>query len=170
MYDMSFKDRVDPSCNASYFDYAEGKFNNSIVYLVDDDYDDRLYAYSMLKRSAMVSEVRAVKSGDTLFKCFENTHVYDSSILVYQPTIIMLDMHMPGRDGLETLAQIRENPITAKIPVILLTTDMSDDKIAKAYELKANGYITKPFNVDHFNKIMESGWGWDDNAQAVPMN
>jgi CheY-like chemotaxis protein len=140
--------------------YDQGKIRNSIVYLVDDDYDDRIYAYSLLRRSSRVTEVRPVKCAESLFKCLDNVGIYDSSVLVYNPSIILLDIHMPGLNGIETLSQIRNHPVTSDIPVILMTSDTSCEKVYDAYRLRANGFLEKPLDLERFHNVMDSGWNW----------
>lgn len=144
---------------------ATKPIDNCVVYLVEDDYDDRLFAYSKLRESDRVSEVRPVKCAETLFRCFENAGIYDSSYLVYNPALIVLDMHMPGMNGIETLAKIRRHPITADVPVILLTSDVSHKSICDAYKLKANGYLQKPLHIEQFHEMLDQGWGWILEAQ-----
>ena len=62
-----------------------------------------------------------------------------------KPDLIILDIFMPQMDGLEVLVRLRENPATASIPVILLTTKMEYKDILEGYQMGANYYIPKPF-------------------------
>ena len=62
-----------------------------------------------------------------------------------RPDLILLDIFMPQMDGLEVLVLLRENPDTASIPVILLTTQMEYKDILEGYQMGTNYYIPKPF-------------------------
>lgn len=66
-----------------------------------------------------------------------------------KPDIIVLDINMPGVDGLEALEEIKRNAETSKIPVVMLTSSNLSLDIEKARDLGANGYIVKPvdFNI-----------------------
>jgi len=133
----------------------EGGIKKSIVYVVDDDQDDRLLSYCSLKQSERVQEVRPVKCADALFQCFENSGLYQSlSFAEYHVPVILLDLHMPKTDGLEVLAKIRHHPITSEFPVILLTGDNSGEKVYDAYQLHANGYLQKPFEIQQFHNVL----------------
>ena len=131
---------------------------NSIVYIVDDDFDDRLFAYTMLRRSERVAEVRPVKCAESLFKCLESAGIYDSAMLGYTPSIILLDINMPGLNGIETLERIRSHPATGEIPVILLSSDLSCERVYDAYRLHANGFLEKPLDLEKFHYVLDTGW------------
>ncbi|MDV3350186.1 response regulator [Leptolyngbyaceae cyanobacterium CCMR0082] len=62
------------------------------------------------------------------------------------PDVILLDVAMPGMDGLATLAALQKNPITAKIPIIFLTAKAQASDRRRLYEAGASGVITKPFD------------------------
>ena len=68
----------------------------------------------------------------------------------YNPEIILLDLKLPRKSGLEVLAGVRKNPKTKNTPVIVLSSSDSENDIAKAYELQANCYVTKPIDLDKF--------------------
>ena len=64
--------------------------------------------------------------------------------------VILLDINMPRIDGIEALKQIKANPATFRIPVIMLTTTDDPREIDRCYELGCNVYITKPVEYDVF--------------------
>ncbi len=78
--------------------------------------------------------------------------VYDANIAAAEaakviPDLIVLDVRMPGKDGYEVKAELNRNPITANIPVIFLSSSVSTlDKIT-GLRLRADDYVTKPFDV-----------------------
>ena len=64
--------------------------------------------------------------------------------------IVLLDINMPRLDGVETLRQLKADPRTAKIPVIMLTTTDDPREVEHCYELGCNIYITKPVEYERF--------------------
>ena len=64
--------------------------------------------------------------------------------------VVLLDINMPRIDGVEALRQIKANPATHRIPVIMLTTTDDPREIDRCYELGCNVYITKPVEYDGF--------------------
>ncbi|MEX1163586.1 MAG: response regulator [Nitriliruptor sp.] len=76
------------------------------------------------------------------------------------PDLILLDVMMPGMDGLELLGHLRAHPRTADIPVVLLTACATDAEVWAGWAAGADYYITKPFDVDDLlDFILELGQG-----------
>lgn len=103
------------------------------ILVVDDDTSNLKMANHILSSENM--RVSCLKSGeDTLNFLKEN-----------RPDIILLDIHMPGMDGFETLASIRQNESTADIPVIFLTADDDSSTETRGLREGAMDFIRKPF-------------------------
>jgi two-component system, response regulator len=66
------------------------------------------------------------------------------------PDFIMLDIKMPGVDGIEVLKHIRKSPELKNVPVIMLTSSEMENDIIECYSSGANGYVVKPINFDEF--------------------
>ncbi|MFA4924556.1 MAG: response regulator [Ignavibacteriaceae bacterium] len=66
-------------------------------------------------------------------------------VLKYKPDLVMLDIMMPVKDGLTVLKELKSNPSTAHIPVILLTANSHEEYVVKGLQLGAIDYILKPF-------------------------
>lgn len=76
--------------------------------------------------------------------------------------MILLDLNLPRKSGLEVLAIIKEDSDLRSIPVLVLTNSNSPQDIAKSYQLHANGYIHKPVELERFFAVMreiEHFWG-----------
>lgn len=100
--------------------------NKKTVYLVDDDQDDRQFGCNALAKIDSVQEVIPTKNADDLFDCLKKFGLYQDTLKTDKDTpIILLDIHMPGADGIEVLQKIRNHPITSEFYVIILTTDNS---------------------------------------------
>ncbi len=89
------------------------------------------------------------------------------------PDVVLLDLNLPGMSGHEVLEQIRKNPPTAEIPVVVLTTSGSDSGRDKAYKFGANSYLTKPLEFDRFQEMvrdLQLYWGlWNQPPIASQM-
>ena len=103
------------------------------VLVIDDDAANLRMASRIL--SAEQARVSCLKSGEEAL-CFLREN---------KPDLILLDIHMPGMDGFETITALKENPATADIPVIFLTADDDSSAETKGLQLGAMDFITKPF-------------------------
>jgi two-component system, chemotaxis family, response regulator Rcp1 len=73
-----------------------------------------------------------------------------------RPHLIMLDLNLPRMDGREVLAAIKKDADLMRIPVVVLSSSQAESDIARAYELHANCYVTKPVDIDHFLQVVKS--------------
>jgi CheY-like chemotaxis protein len=72
------------------------------------------------------------------------------------PDLILLDWNLPRKDGREVLVEIKADQRLQRIPVVVLTTSEAEVDIIKAYDLRANCYITKPVDFNQFVRIIQS--------------
>jgi CheY-like chemotaxis protein len=106
---------------------------SSIVLVVDDDEDNiRILSTILLARGF---EVRLARDG----------HGALESIRQQRPDLIVLDVMMPGIDGIQVLAALRADAQTRGVPVILVTAKTGDQDLLEGYRYGADYYVTKPF-------------------------
>jgi DNA-binding response OmpR family regulator len=72
-----------------------------------------------------------------------------------RPDLLVLDVMMPGLDGLEVTRKLRERPETAGLPIVLLTARGSNPEILEGWQSGADYYITKPFELEHLLYFIE---------------
>lgn len=106
---------------------------NDWILVVDDDTSNLKMANRILGSADM--RVSCLKSGEDAIKFLQEN----------RPELILLDIHMPGMDGFETIAAIRGNKATADIPVIFLTADDDSNTETKGLKAGAMDFIKKPF-------------------------
>jgi CheY-like chemotaxis protein len=73
-----------------------------------------------------------------------------------RPDLILLDLHMPRKGGLEVLAEIKEHPDWKRIPVVVMTSSADEKQMLQAYNLHANCFVTKPIDIDQFIAAVRS--------------
>jgi len=81
-----------------------------------------------------------------------------------KPDLVILDIMMPGMDGIEMCRRIRTNPATAGIPVLMFSALSGDEDVERARHAGANHLITKPFNLVGLGSVVRSFFP-DDNGQ-----
>ena len=103
------------------------------ILVVDDNAANLAMANRILGEEGM--RVSCVKSGESAVKFLKFN----------RPNLILLDVHMPGMDGFETIAAIRADSATADIPVIFLTADDDGETEEKGLQAGAVDFVRKPF-------------------------
>lgn len=125
------------------------------ILLVEDNGDDAELTLHALKASGVTFPIVVATDGaealDYLF-CrgrFADRDIHDS------PAIILLDLQLPGIDGLEVLRVIRASRLPSPNLVIALTTSDEEEDIVSAYNLGVNSYIRKPVDFDQFREVVK---------------
>ncbi len=85
-----------------------------------------------------------------------------------RPGLILLDLNLPRRNGLEVLAVVKSDSELLPIPVVVLTTSGAREDILRSYSLHANAYITKPIDFDHFIDAVRQIDGFYLTLVALP--
>ena len=73
-----------------------------------------------------------------------------------QPDLILLDLNLPRKSGLEVLAEIKADEALRRIPVVILTTSDAERDVVRSYDLHANCYISKPVDLQRFMEVIRS--------------
>jgi two-component system, response regulator len=127
---------------------------NKVILLVDDNPSDIYLTRRTLKIHNIAHEIVVANDGQEALDYLFGTGQYAGRDLRQMPTVILLDMRMPGMDGLDVLRRIRNNQLTRDLPVIVFTVDEEDsDKVSSLVE-GPNAYIRKPLDLDQFYKAV----------------
>lgn len=130
------------------------------VFLVEDDSMDRNIILQTLQRSPYIHNVHWFETGDRMLQHFVHEGYYSGTLISSIPTLVLLDVALPGVDGMEILRRLKDNPLTAEIPVMMITGNMSDTQARDAFRLKASAFIGKPLHLDRVHEVMFTGWSW----------
>jgi CheY-like chemotaxis protein len=131
------------------------------ILLVEDNPDDEALTLRALKRNNILSQVVVARDGAEALEYLFGTGAYsgrDSSIL---PEVVLLDLKLPKIDGLEVLRRIRNEQLTRRLAVVILSSSNEERDIISGYDLGANSYIRKPVDFNHFmDAIRQLGIYW----------
>jgi CheY-like chemotaxis protein len=119
------------------------------IILAEDDDGHANLVQRNLDRAGLLNGFIRVNDGRDLLDCLEARADANGRPLGDE-VVILLDINMPRIDGIEALRQIKANPETHKIPVIMLTTTDDPREVNRCYELGCNVYITKPVDYEGF--------------------
>ena len=120
------------------------------VFIVDDDTDDRESIKEAFLANKHQQDFTFMVSGDQLI-----THLTEANDSKH-PSLILLDLNMPGKDGTEVLREIKGSEHLRAIPIIVITTSSSPRDREKSYKLGANCFLTKPDSYQELVAITDS--------------
>lgn len=123
---------------------AEKDLKQKVVLMADDDYDDVILVRNALRECNCDVEFRSVGDGDEAIEYLTGNGRYKDPGSAPRPSLILLDVDMPGKDGIQTLQEIRSNPEIRTIPVVVLTDSRDRDLMLRIYRLGGSAFITKP--------------------------
>jgi two-component system response regulator len=121
------------------------------VLLVDDDPGDVLLVREAFEDHKIGNTLSVVSDG---VEALEYVRREGSHASAARPDLILLDLNLPRKGGIEVLEAIKSDPALATIVVVVLTTSEAEEDIVRAYKLHANAYITKPVDFEQFTKIV----------------
>ncbi|HYB88916.1 MAG TPA: response regulator [Streptosporangiaceae bacterium] len=121
------------------------------VLLVEDDPGDVLMTREAFALSPVPSTLHVVGDGEQAMRFLRRTHDFTGAP---RPGLILLDLNLPRRGGLEVLAEVKADQDLLTIPVVVLSTSQAETDIRASYQLHANAYITKPVNFDLFTQAI----------------
>ena len=136
-------------------------YEPSTILLVEDEEAHAELTKRAIRKAGNANQVDIVSDGEQALDYLYNREKYADKKKYPVPGLILLDIKLPGIDGIEVLKRIKEDPDLKRIPVIMLTTSERDEDIVRSYEHYANSYLTKPVGFKAFEeKIVQAGFYW----------
>lgn len=129
---------------------------SGVLLLVEDDPDDEALTLSALGRSRVSSPIVVVRDGHEALDYFFGTGVHQGRDARRVPTVTLMDIKLPGLDGLEVLRRVRADPRTRLAPVVVLTTSTEHRDIVESYGRGANGFVRKPVDFEEFSRAIDA--------------
>ena len=123
------------------------------VLLVEDNPGDVRLTREALRDGKVFNNLSVAKDGEEALAFLRREGEFAEAP---RPDVILLDLNLPRKDGREVLEAIKADPALRTIPVVILTSSEAERDIARAYELNANCYITKPVDLDQFITVVKS--------------
>lgn len=126
------------------------------ILLVEDEEDDIILIRRALRKGGVEAPVDVIRDGNDAMDFFGREGKYKALQPVPFPTIILLDLKLPGRTGFEILEYIKRHEKLALLPVIVFTNSAHDNDIRKAYALGANSYLKKPYTMAATTELLQA--------------
>lgn len=126
------------------------------ILLVEDDPNDVELTLHALKKNNIANRIRVMRDGAEALEYIFGTGAYAGHNVNNHLKVILLDLKLPKVDGLEVLRQVRADPRTRTIPVVVLTSSREERDIVESYTLGVNSYIVKPVDFEQFTDAVRT--------------
>lgn len=124
--------------------------------VVDDSDIDFEILQSVVTRTGVHQPVFRCTNGDEALDFLFQTGEYANPETAPRPAVILLDLNLPGTEGLEVLAQVKQSDRLKSIPIVVLTSSTNPDHIQQCYQQGASSYVVKVMNTQKFIATLQS--------------
>jgi two-component system, response regulator len=141
---------------------------DKLILVVEDNPDHLELTVLTLRNQGVTAEIAVASDGAQALDFLFCKEAHSGRSTARQPSFVMLDMKLPKLSGLDVLRAIRGNPLTALVPVVMLTSSSEHSDMLACYESGANGFVRKPVNFKEFtDKLARVQAYWLDANESV---
>ena len=126
------------------------------ILLVEDNPSDAELALHALRKHKLANRIEVVRDGAEALDFIFARGSFSHRDINQTPRVVLLDLKLPKVDGLEVLRQVKGDPRTRKIPVVVLTSSREERDVMESYNLGVNSYILKPVDFQQFTEAVRT--------------
>ena len=135
--------------------------NSKTILLVEDNADDEALMLRALRKNTISNQVVVVRDGVEALDYLFGREAYAGRDTTDMPAVVLLDLNLPKKDGLEVLRCLRADERTARLPVVALTTSKEHRDVINSYNAHVNSYVLKPVDFVEFTEsVRQLGLYW----------
>jgi two-component system, response regulator len=124
------------------------------ILLVEDNAQDEELTIRALRKSNIMNNVVVARDGEEALDYLFGRGDHSTRNLELMPALVLLDLKLPKLNGMQVLRALRSNPLTDRVPVVILTSSKEERDIVEGYEVGANSFICKPVDFDKFTEAI----------------
>lgn len=121
--------------------------------LVEDNPGDIRLTREALRESKIKNNLNVMSDGEAAMAFLRREGPYADAP---RPDVILLDLNLPKKNGLEVLEEIKADPGLRRIPVVIITSSEAEQDVLRTYDLHVNCYVNKPVDLEQFVKVVQS--------------
>jgi two-component system response regulator len=142
---------------------------NIEILLVEDNVDDVELAVRALRREKLANEITVARDGEEALDVIFCRGAHSGRSFQNPPRVVLLDLKLPKVQGLEVLKEIKSDPRTRAIPVVIMTSSREERDLVDSYKLGVNAYVQKPVDFEQFRSMVKDlGLFWVVMNQPPP--
>lgn len=131
------------------------------ILIVEDNPQDAELTLRAIRKNNLANKFYVAEDGEEALDFIFCRGKYIQRTFSSPPKVIFLDLKLPKISGLEVLQEIKSDPRTKPLPVVMVTSSREDPDIRRAYEFGVNSYVVKPVNFEDFlNAMSQTGLYW----------
>lgn len=130
--------------------------NQGLILVIEDDADDWILIQRALSRAGVSGPVRVIPDGERAIAYLAGEGEFADRAAHPLPSIMLLDLRLPRKNGLEVLNFARGNPATRDLPITVLTNSEDKTDVMKAYDHGASTYMVKPVTAEQVTEMLRS--------------
>ena len=131
-------------------------FTNYTILLVEDDPNDVFLIQRAFRKANLANPVQVMKDGEAAVLYLSGQEPYADRDRYPLPMLMLLDLKLPRRSGLEVLEWLKQQPKLKRLPVVVLTSSREHTDLNRAYDLGANSYLVKPVAFDSLLNMVQT--------------
>ncbi len=129
--------------------------------IVEDDPNDLELTLIALRKNNLANKVHVARDGAEALDFLFCRGPYEGRSFEEAPKVVFLDLKLPKVSGLEVLRELKGDPRTRPVPVVVMTSSREQRDMVEGYELGVNSYIQKPIDFEHFQQVIRDlGYYW----------
>jgi CheY-like chemotaxis protein len=138
------------------------------ILLVEDNRMDVELTLDAFHEAKLVNTIHVASNGQEALDYLFGHGQYADRVKYPRPSLVLLDLKLPGIDGFEVLRQIKSTPILKRIPVVILTSSKEEGDRSLSYDHGANSYLVKPVSFDGFMGVVREIEGYWLTLNVAP--
>lgn len=137
------------------------------ILLVEDNAGDAYLFEHVIKTTGAAVKVKTVADGVEALDYLYRRGQYTDAV---RPDLILLDLNLPRKSGLEVLTDIKNDESLPRVPIVVFSMSKDEEDIRQSYGLRAASYITKPVNLGDFEEVIKTLEQYWLGAVVLPPN
>ncbi|MBE9206257.1 response regulator [Nostoc sp. LEGE 06077] len=141
---------------------------NKPLLVVEDSNEDFKMLQRLMRRLAVQNPIYRCTNGDEVLDLLYQEESSQNPNSIPTPSVILLDLNLPGIDGRDILERLKQDICLKKIPIVVFTTSSNPKDIEFCYQKGANGYLVKPMDAQELQKTVQAFVDYWLESNTVP--